>query len=34
MHSALSFGTPDMPSPGVGNSIGPISLHEAIERGV
>jgi hypothetical protein len=33
MHSAVSFGTPDMPPPGVGRSIGPISLHNAIEDG-
>jgi hypothetical protein len=31
MHSAVSFGTPDMPPSGVGSSIGPISLHTAIE---
>jgi hypothetical protein len=30
MHSAVSFGTPDMPPPDVGSSIGPISLHNAI----
>src|SRR5215217_4592116 len=30
MHSAVSFGTPDMPPPGVESSIGPISLHNAI----
>ncbi len=29
-HSAVSFGTPDMPPPDVGSSIGPISLHNAI----
>jgi hypothetical protein len=28
--SAVSFGTPDMPPPDVGSSIGPISLHNAI----
>ena len=33
MHSAVSFGTPDMPPPGLGSSIGPISLHNAIEDG-
>jgi hypothetical protein len=33
MHSAVSFGTPDMPPPGVGSSIAPISLHNAIEDG-
>src|SRR5215204_145565 len=31
-HSAVSFGTPDMPPPGLGSSIGPISLHNAICR--
>jgi hypothetical protein len=30
MHSAVSFGTPDMLPPDVGSSIGPISLHNAI----
>jgi hypothetical protein len=30
MHSAVSFGTPDMLPPGVGSSLGPISLHNAI----
>jgi hypothetical protein len=31
MHSAVSFGTPDMPPLGLGSSIiGPISLHNAI----
>jgi hypothetical protein len=30
-HSAVSFGAPDMPPPDVGGSIGPISLHNAIE---
>jgi hypothetical protein len=29
-HSAVSFGTPDMPPPDVGSNIGPISLHNAI----
>jgi hypothetical protein len=32
MHSAVSFGTPDMPPPGVGSSIAPISLHNAIRN--
>jgi hypothetical protein len=31
MHSAVSFGMPNMPPPDVGSSIGPISLHNAIE---
>jgi hypothetical protein len=30
MHSAVSFGTPEMPPPGLGSTIGPISLHNAI----
>jgi hypothetical protein len=30
-HSAVSFGTSDMPPPDVGSTIGPISLHNAIE---
>src|SRR5215211_3578731 len=30
-HSAISFGVPDMPPPDVGRSMGPISLHNAIE---
>ena len=30
MHSAVSFGTPDMPPSGLGSTIGPISLHNAI----
>ena len=29
-HSAVSLGTPEMPRPDVGSSIGPISLHNAI----
>src|SRR5215211_1062472 len=29
--SAISFGAPDMPPPDVGSSIGPISLHNAID---
>jgi hypothetical protein len=30
-HSAVSFGTPGMPPPDMGCSIGPISLHNAID---
>ncbi len=30
-HRAVSFGTPDVPPPDVASSIGPISLHNAIE---
>jgi hypothetical protein len=30
MHSAVSFGMPNMPPPDVGSSIGPIALHNAI----
>src|SRR5215218_3977224 len=30
-HSAISFGAPDMPPPDVGRSMGPISLHNAID---
>jgi hypothetical protein len=30
MHSAVGFGTPDTPPPGLGSTIGPISLHNAI----
>ena len=30
LHSAVGFGTPDMPPPAVGSSLGPISLHNAI----
>jgi hypothetical protein len=29
--SAVSVGTPDMSPPDVGSSIGPISLHNAID---
>src|SRR5918997_3250985 len=29
-HSAVGFGTPDIPPPSWGRSIGPISLHNAI----
>ena len=29
-HSAVSFGTPDMPPPDVGSNKGPISLHNAL----
>src|SRR5215216_3225965 len=32
-HSAVSFGTSDTPPPEAGRNIGPISLHNAIERG-
>src|SRR5215211_3462351 len=31
-HSAVSFGTPDMPPPDVGSTIGPISLHNALSH--